>query len=118
MYTAGGSRLDPYGHADPMSDSTATHKPIVVVGGGPAGLTAGTDLARIGRPPIVFEQNGIVGGLARTETYRGFYFDMGGHRFFTKVPEVERLWREVLGSELLRRPRLSRIYYEGKFFHY
>src|SRR4029453_18935672 len=58
------------------------------------------------------------GGLARTESYKGFHFDMGGHRFFTKVDEVQKIWQQVLGSDFLRRPRLSRIYYDGRFFHY
>jgi protoporphyrinogen oxidase len=91
---------------------------VIVIGAGPAGLTAARELARQGLAPIVLEQSGIVGGLARTETYRGFHFDMGGHRFFTKVEEVEKIWRDVLGEELRRRPRLSRIYYRGRFFKY
>jgi protoporphyrinogen oxidase len=91
---------------------------FVVIGGGPAGLTAAYELARRGATPVVLERDATVGGLARTETYRGFHFDMGGHRFFTKVPEVNELWRDVLGADFLRRPRLSRIYYRGRFFHY
>jgi protoporphyrinogen oxidase len=91
---------------------------VVVIGAGPAGLTAARELARQGCSLVVLEQSGIVGGLARTETYRGFHFDMGGHRFFTKVEEVRKLWRDVLGKELLRRPRLSRIHYRGRFFKY
>ena len=91
---------------------------VIVIGAGPAGLTGARELARQGLSPVVFEQGSIVGGLARTETYRGFHFDMGGHRFFTKVEEVQKLWREVLGEEFLRRPRLSRIYYHGRFFKY
>ena len=91
---------------------------VIVIGAGPAGLTAARELARQGLSPVVFERGSIVGGLARTETYRGFHFDMGGHRFFTKVEEVQKLWREVLGEEFLRRPRLSRIYYRGHFFKY
>ncbi len=91
---------------------------VVVIGAGPAGLTAGRELARRGHAPVVLEKDGIVGGLARTESYKGFHFDMGGHRFFTKVDEVQKIWREVLGSEFLRRPRMSRIYYDGTFFNY
>jgi protoporphyrinogen oxidase len=90
----------------------------VVIGAGPAGLTAAYTLAERGFAPIVLEQQAIVGGLARTESHRGFHFDMGGHRFFTKVPEVEAIWREILGDDFIKRPRLSRIYYDGKFFHY
>jgi protoporphyrinogen oxidase len=91
---------------------------VVVIGAGPAGLTAARELARQGLAPIVLEKDGIVGGLARTERYKGFHFDMGGHRFFTKVDEVQKIWQEVLGPEFLRRPRLSRIYYNGRFFNY
>jgi protoporphyrinogen oxidase len=90
----------------------------VVIGAGPAGLTTARELARQGRPVVVLEQAGIVGGLARTESYKGFHFDMGGHRFFTKVDEVQKIWHEVLGPDFRRRPRLSRIYYDGRFFHY
>jgi protoporphyrinogen oxidase len=68
--------------------------------------------------PIVLEKGERVGGLARTEDYNGFFFDMGGHRFFTKVEDVNKLWRQLLGENFLRRPRLSRIYYNRKFFDY
>ena len=64
------------------------------------------------------EKHHTVGGLARTERFRGNYFDMGGHRFFTQIPEIERMWRKILGDALLRRPRLSRIYYRKHFFRY
>src|SRR5574341_1332290 len=91
---------------------------IVIIGAGPAGLTAAYELARHDRRAVVVEEQDKVGGLARTENHNGFYFDIGGHRFFTKVAAVERLWREVLGADFLRRPRLSRIYYNRRFFHY
>jgi protoporphyrinogen oxidase len=92
--------------------------PVVIIGAGPAGLTAAYELTKFNRRPIILEKREIVGGLARTENYRGFYFDMGGHRFFTKVEEIKKIWREVLGADFLRRPRLSRIYYNGTFFDY
>ncbi len=60
----------------------------------------------------------MVGGISRTDHYKGYRFDIGGHRFFSKSDEVNKLWREVLGEELLTRTRLSRIYYDRKFFHY
>jgi len=91
---------------------------FVVIGAGPSGLTAAYELTKHGLCPVVVEKDTIVGGLARTETYRGFRFDMGGHRFFTKDKEVEAMWREVLEHEFLRRSRLSRIYYKKVFFHY
>ena len=92
--------------------------PVAIIGAGPAGLTAAYELARHGVPVVVFEQDGQVGGLARTVSYHGFRFDIGGHRFFTKVPAVQALWRAMLGPDLLKRPRLSRILYRGKFFDY
>lgn len=94
------------------------HGPIVIIGAGPAGLAAAHELAKNGCSAVVLEKLDKVGGLARTENYRGFLFDIGGHRFFTKEEEVNRLWRSVLGAEFLRRPRLSRIYYNHKFFYY
>ncbi|MGB3807540.1 MAG: NAD(P)/FAD-dependent oxidoreductase [Erythrobacter sp.] len=95
-------------------------KSVVVIGGGPAGLTAAYQLQRRSDEyrPIVFEGGDIVGGIARTETHKGYRFDIGGHRFFTKVPEVEAMWKEVLGDEFITVPRQSRIYYRGKFFNY
>lgn len=90
----------------------------VVVGGGPAGLTAAYEFTRHGVLPTVLEKDRIVGGIARTESYKGYRFDMGGHRFFTKSREVQELWEEVLAEEFLTRNRLSRIFYNGKFFSY
>ena len=91
---------------------------VLIVGAGPAGLTAAYELAKAGVTATVFEKDGTVGGLARTVDYKGYLFDLGGHRFFTKVELIERLWREVLGSDLLLRPRLSRIYFDSKFYKY
>ena len=93
-------------------------KHVVVIGAGPSGLTAAYELTKHGVKSVVLEKDGVVGGLARTEQFRGYHFDMGGHRFFTKAPEVNRMWREVLGDEFLHRARLSRIYYDGKYFDY
>jgi protoporphyrinogen oxidase len=93
-------------------------RPVVVIGAGPAGLTAAYDLTRRGAPVLVVEQDDQVGGLARTVLYNGFRFDIGGHRFFTKIDGVRDLWHELLGNDLLQRPRLSRIYYRGRFFDY
>lgn len=91
---------------------------VIIIGGGPAGLTAGYELTKHNIQPVVLEQYDKVGGLARTENYKGYHFDMGGHRFFTKSEPVNQMWHEVLGGEFLRRPRLSRIYYQDKFFFY
>jgi protoporphyrinogen oxidase len=91
---------------------------VVVVGGGPAGLTAAWALRKAGVPCLVLEKDGQFGGHARTVAHDGFLFDIGGHRFFTKMPEVERIWREVMADRFLRVSRLSRILYRRKFFHY
>src|SRR5262249_16380825 len=98
--------------------SVSADDPVVVIGAGPAGLTAAYVLTGRGVPTIVFDGDTQVGGLAKTIVYKGFRFDIGGHRFFTKVPAVQALWRDLLGDDLLRRPRLSRIYYGGRFFDY
>ncbi len=90
----------------------------LVLGAGPAGITAGYLMANRGLAPRVIEATGQVGGLARTEVRDGYRFDLGGHRFYTKSPEVERLWHEVLGDELLRRRRLSRIHWRGRLIGY
>ena len=111
-------------HARPTISSTnrisrvTPQAPIAIIGAGPGGLTAAFELVRNGVPVVVFEGDSQTGGLARTVSYRGFRFDIGGHRFFTKVPEVQALWRAMLGPDLLKRPRLSRIFYHGKFFDY
>lgn len=92
----------------------------VVIGGGPAGLTGAYELQKLSEDyrPIVLEADKIVGGIARTESHNGFRFDIGGHRFFTKIKEVDDVWHEVCGDDFITRPRLSRIYFQGKFFDY
>jgi protoporphyrinogen oxidase len=89
-----------------------------VLGAGPAGLTAAYVLGLRDAPGVVYEADGVVGGIAKTVEYKGYRFDLGGHRFFTKFAQVQRLWEDVLGDEFLVRPRLSRIYYNGKYLAY
>jgi protoporphyrinogen oxidase len=93
-------------------------RPFVVLGGGPAGLTAGYLLAKRGEKVIVLESTDQVGGIARTEVRDGYRFDLGGHRFFTKVQEVDDLWHEIMKEEFLKRPRLSRIYWRRRYLAY
>ena len=90
----------------------------VVIGAGPAGLAAAHELSILGRAATVLEQDDQVGGIARTVVYRGYRFDIGGHRFFTKLRSIQDLWEEVMGDDFLLRPRLSRIHYDDRFFHY
>ena len=91
---------------------------VVIIGAGPAGLTAAYLLSKEGVRTTVLEADDIVGGISRTAQYKGFRFDIGGHRFFTKIEPVQALWEEILGDEFIEVPRLSRIYYNGKFFDY
>ncbi len=91
---------------------------VIIIGAGPAGLTAALELARHRVPAVVLEADKQVGGISRTVNYKGYLFDIGGHRFFTKWDEVNQIWRETLGNKLLLRPRLSRIYYRKRFFLY
>jgi protoporphyrinogen oxidase len=94
-------------------------KKVVIAGAGPAGLTAAYQLCKEKIPSVVLEKDNVVGGISRTVNYKGYLFDIGGHRFFTKVKAVDDMWREVLGEKrFLRRSRLSRIYYNKKFFYY
>jgi len=93
-------------------------EPVVIIGAGPAGLTAAYLLAKQGTPVTVLEGSDTVGGISQTATYKGYRFDIGGHRFFTKVTPVEDLWNEILGDEFISVPRLSRIAYNGTFFDY
>jgi protoporphyrinogen oxidase len=90
----------------------------LVLGAGPAGLTAAYLLGKAGQPAVVLEADGQVGGLAKTVEIDGYRFDLGGHRFFTKAREVEALWNEIMGDEFLLRPRMSRIYWNKKFLDY
>ncbi len=90
----------------------------VIIGAGPAGLTAAYQLAQRGMGSVVLESLAQVGGLSRTERHKGYHFDIGGHRFFTKVDAVQTMWEDVLGDDFLDRGRLSRLYLDGQYYQY
>ena len=97
----------------------STDPEVVVIGAGPAGLTAAYEFGRRGKKVRVFEADEVVGGISRTVERDGWRFDIGGHRFFTKVAPVEAFWHEILPDEdFLMRPRMSRIFYGNKFYDY
>jgi protoporphyrinogen oxidase len=101
-----------------LSNSTGP-RDVVIIGAGPAGLTAGYMLSKRHVPVTILESDAqYVGGISRTVNYKGFCFDIGGHRFFSKSREIENLWSELLPNDMLERPRISRILYRGKLFSY
>ncbi|MEM6907270.1 MAG: NAD(P)/FAD-dependent oxidoreductase [Pseudomonadota bacterium] len=92
---------------------------VAIIGAGPAGLTAGYLLTKQGKSVAIIEQDETyVGGISRTVEHKGYRFDIGGHRFFSKSQAVVDLWNEILPDDFIQRPRMSRIYYEGKFYSY
>lgn len=91
---------------------------VIIIGAGPAGLGAAHELTTRDVRPLVIEKSGLVGGIARTENYKGYRFDIGGHRFYSKCDEIRHIWREMLGDDLINVPRLSRIFYRGRFIKY
>src|SRR3989442_13019204 len=99
-----------------MRARSATQRQVVIIGGGPAGLTAALELSKQNVPAVGLEADKQVGGIARTVNYKGYLFDIGGHTFFTKWEEVNRIWYEILGDKFLIRPRKSRLYCRNKFF--
>lgn len=102
-----------------VSDENPKPLKVGVIGAGPAGLTAAYLLSKAGLGIEIWEADPVsVGGISRTVEYKGFRFDIGGHRFFSKSQEVEDLWSEILPNDMLVRSRLSRIYYRGKFYSY
>ena len=93
-------------------------KSTVIIGAGPSGLSAAYTLAKNGQRPLVIEKGNKVGGMAKTHTFNGCKFDIGGHRFFTNIDEIQLLWENILGENFLKVPRLSRIFYQKHFFKY
>ena len=109
----------PSAQIGPSDSDAAAAGSIVVIGAGPAGLTAAQELSKAGVTSTVLEADDVVGGISRTVQRDGWRFDIGGHRFFTKVKRVDDFWHEILDDDdFMLRPRSSRIYYEGKFYDY
>ncbi|MDQ1511746.1 MAG: hypothetical protein QOG50_3590, partial [Actinomycetota bacterium] len=108
--------------ADVSGGSTEQEpRAVVVIGAGPAGLTAAYELMKAGHASevTILESTDVVGGISQTVQRDGWRFDIGGHRFFTKVTEVDELWDEILAPEtMLDRPRQSRMFYRGKLYDY
>ena len=106
------------GAANPASNREKTVD-VAIIGAGPAGLTAGYLLTKAGLSVAIIEKDEhYVGGISRTVEHEGYRFDIGGHRFFSKSKQVVDLWNEILPDDFIERPRMSRIYYEGKFYSY
>jgi protoporphyrinogen oxidase len=102
-----------------MMDLIMAMPHTVIIGAGPAGLTAAYELTRRNATVEVVEADDVVGGISRTVERDGWRFDIGGHRFFTKVARVEAFWHEVLpADDFLLRPRMSRIHFRGRLFDY
>ena len=93
-------------------------KQVIIIGAGPAGLAAGFKLSEQNLKPIILEKDSQVGGLSRTVKYKGYYFDIGGHRFFTKNKLIFDWWHSILRGNFVKKSRFTRIYYNGKFFNY
>lgn len=101
-----------------FKDETSAVKELVILGAGPAGISCAYEFMRHERTCRVWDRNDVVGGLARTINYKGYKFDIGPHRFFTKNDEVNKLWHEILGEDALQVKRLTRILYNNRFFNY
>jgi protoporphyrinogen oxidase len=102
-----------------QGNSSELNVDVAIIGAGPAGLTAGYLLTKAGKRVAIIEKDPTyVGGISRTVEHQGYRFDIGGHRFFSKSQQVVDLWNEILPDDFIQRPRMSRIYYEGKFYSY
>lgn len=106
------------GNSPELPGEGCSSYPVVIIGAGPAGLSAAHELAALGRKSVLLEADEGVGGLSKTVQYKGYRFDIGGHRFFTKVGLVDRIWHDMLKTDLLKRKRVSHILYKRHFYQY
>jgi len=91
---------------------------VIILGGGPGGLATGHEVATKGGRVTVLEKNDFVGGLCRTIEDQGYRFDLGGHRWFSKNEDLNNWFRHLMDGEIVLVDRISRIYYDRKFFFY
>lgn len=101
-----------------MNDSAVAERHIVVLGAGPAGLATAHELSRLGERVTVLERNDYVGGLCRTLDYKGYRFDLGGHRWFSKNPDLNAWFQRLMAGELVDVARISRVFHDGTFYDY
>lgn len=101
-----------------MTDNLPEKQKVIILGAGPTGLAAAHESLKHNRPPLILEKDETVGGISRTVKYKNYLFDIGGHRFFTKMDNVKLLWQEMIGNDFLTVKRISRIYYRDKFYDY
>lgn len=91
---------------------------VHIIGAGPAGMACAYTLARGEHAALVIEGEKYVGGLCQTIEFSGYLFDIGGHRFLSKSDLINAFWQEIMGGDLLKVRRLSRIFYRKRFFNY
>lgn len=101
-----------------MSDPYPDARHVIVLGAGPAGLATAHELSRLGAQVTVLERNTYVGGLCRTVDYKGYRFDLGGHRWFSKNEDLNRWFRRLMAGELVDVDRISRIFHDGTYYQY
>ena len=95
-----------------------TNEHVVILGAGPAGLATGHELSVSGVKVSVLDRNDFVGGLCNTNNYKGYKFDLGGHRWFSKNEDLNDWFRRLMGDEVVWVNRISRIYYDGGYYLY
>ncbi|HSP07474.1 MAG TPA: NAD(P)-binding protein, partial [Acidobacteriota bacterium] len=105
-------------HSRDAEGGSSLFENVVILGAGPGGLAAGHHLSTNGVRPLVLEKMDYLAGLCHTQVRNGFRFDIGGHRWFTKNEDLNRWFLKLMDGELVHVNRISRIYFEGKYYHY